>query len=197
MCEIDAIARKKGKWYRTVDKYIEELDLTWEEVGRMDRSTLKSCIKLYDNKLWEQGLQEKKVMRFYAKEKKVIGYKFCYNNSFSSKIYARARLNALQLEEHKGRGRQGHDTKCRLCQEEIEDITHFTIKCKKLESKRNDEIIDKNIKDPEERMRALLFRNKDYLSVGKMLRDLWDLRNRLIKQKEIERTNTQNRKAYL
>ena len=58
----DAINRKKGKWYRTVDKYIGELDLTWEEVRRMDRPTLKRCVKLYDQKIWESGLQEKKVM---------------------------------------------------------------------------------------------------------------------------------------
>ena len=174
----DAIIREKGKWFRTVNKYIEELGLTWNDIEKMYRITLKKCIRKYDNELWEQGLQEKKVMRFYAKEKKVIGYNFCYNNSFSSKIYARARVNALQLEEHKGRGNQGYDTKCKLCQEETEDIIHFTIKCKKLENKRNYNIIDKNIRNPEERMRVLLFRNKNYLLVSKMLRDLWDLKKK-------------------
>ena len=44
-------------------------------------------------------------------------------------------------------------------------------------------------------MRALLFRNKDYLLVGKMLRNLWDLRKKLIKQKEIEKANIQNIKS--
>ena len=37
----DAIIRKKGKWYRTVNKYIEELDLTWNDIEKMDRITLK------------------------------------------------------------------------------------------------------------------------------------------------------------
>ena len=69
-------------------------------------------------------------------KKKAIGYEFCYKNSFNSKIYARARINALQMEEHKGRGNQGYDAKCKLCQEEIEDIVHFTMKCKKIEQKR-------------------------------------------------------------
>ena len=39
-----AITRKKGKWFRTVNKYREELDLTWNEIENMDRNTLKICI---------------------------------------------------------------------------------------------------------------------------------------------------------
>ena len=66
----DAIARKKGKWFRTVNKYREELDLTWNEINKMDRTTLKRTIRKYDNELWEQGLQAKKVLNFYALEKK-------------------------------------------------------------------------------------------------------------------------------
>ena len=50
------------------------------------------------------------------------------------------------MEEHKGRGKQDFDTKCKLCQEETEDIVHFTVKCKKLENKRNYSIIDGNLK---------------------------------------------------
>ena len=73
-------------------------------------------------------------------------------------------------------------------------MTHFIVKCNKLESKKEDNILNKNIKDPEERMRTLLFRNKDHLSVGKMLRNLWDLRNELIRKKEMERIDTQNKK---
>ena len=67
--------------------------------------------------------------------KKSIGYEFCYRNSYSSKIYARARINALQLEEHKGRGKESYDTTCKLCGEEEENIVHFTIKCSKLKQK--------------------------------------------------------------
>ena len=65
----DAIARKKGKWFRTINKYKEELDLTWNEIDKMDRTTLKRIIRKYDNELWEQDLQEKKVLSFYALEK--------------------------------------------------------------------------------------------------------------------------------
>ena len=72
----DAIARKKGKWFRTVNKYREELDLTWNDIEKMDRNTLKRCIREYDNALWEQGLREKKILNFYALEKRTVGYEF-------------------------------------------------------------------------------------------------------------------------
>ena len=179
----DAITRKKGKWYRMVNKYREELNLTWKELVEMDRSTLKKCIRKYDNDLWEQGLRDKKVLHFYALEKRTIGYEYCYKNNFNSKIYAKARINALQMEEHKGRGKTYYDSTCKLCQEEIEDIVHFKTKCTILEIKRNYNIINKDIKVPEERMRALLFRNKNHQAVSKMLRDLWELRKKNIKTK--------------
>ena len=117
-------------------------------------------------------------------EKKIIGYEYCYKNNFNSKIFAKARLNALPLEENKGRGKDYYDTTCKLCQEEAEDIVHFTVKCKKLEEKRNYNIIDKNVTSLEERMRILLFRNRNYQAIRKMLRDLWELRKKILKERE-------------
>ena len=96
------------------------------------------------------------------------------------------------MEEHKKRGIQGYDARCKLCQEEDEDILHFIIKCKKLEQKRNYTLIDRNIRDPEERMRVLLFRNREYTRVSKMIRSLWDLRRDLLKA-ETERVKERER----
>ena len=93
-------------------------------------------------------------------------------------------MNALQLEEHKGRGNRGYDTTCKLCREEREDIVHFITNCRKLEGVRDYDIIDGSIKEPEERMRVLLFRNQNHILVGKLIRRLWDLRKRLLKQEE-------------
>merc|ERR1711888_466671 len=49
-------------------------------------------------------------------------------------------------------------------------------------------VINKNIVDPEERMKDFLFRNKEYAEVRKVIRDLWVLRNR--KLKDLERNVT-------
>ena len=85
------------------------------------------------------------------------------------------------MEEHKGREKGHYDTTCKLCRKEIEDIVHFIITCKKLESKRNYKVINKNIRNPEIRMRILLFRNKNHQLVSNMLRDLWELRKNIVK----------------
>ena len=76
--------------------------MTWENLRKIDRASLKKIIRDYDNDYWHKGLNDKSVLRFYSTEKKAIGYDFCYRNSYNSKLYARARTNALQLEEHKG-----------------------------------------------------------------------------------------------
>ena len=105
------------------------MGLTWEELKNLDRKSLKRRIKKYDN--------EKPAGRFYASEKRGIKYEYCYRNSYNSKLYARARLNALQLEEHKGRSNKNYNTTCKLCGEEKKDLIHFIVKCKKLEKKRD------------------------------------------------------------
>ena len=63
-----------------------------------------------------------------------------------------------------------HNTTCKLCRNEDEDLLHFVIECPKLENKRNYEIIDKNITDPEKRLVHCLFKQKKYQETGKMLK---------------------------
>ena len=144
-------------------------------------------IRNYDNEYWEKELGEKQEARFYRTEKKEIKYEGCYNNSYSSKIFARARTNSLQLEKQKSKRFKNYDPICKLCGEEEEDIVHFTMICKKLEKRRENPTINKDIVDPEERMKDLLFRNNNYAETRKVIRDLWVLRNQMIK--ELEKLN--------
>ena len=71
-----------------------------------------------------------------------------------------------------------------MCGEEEEDLIHFIVKCKKLEKKRNSSVINNRILDPEERMKDLLYRNKDFRSTSRVVKDLWTLRRQLLKLKE-------------
>ena len=121
-------------------------------------------------------MYRKTSMRIYRLEKKEIGYEQCYRNNSYSTFLAKASINSLQLEEHKGRGLQIYETKCKLCGEETEDIVHFLIKCKELENKRDYKLIDRNIQNPEERLRELLYKNKEHQEVGKLIKNLWMLR---------------------
>ena len=79
---------------------------------------------------------------------------------------------------------------CKPIKKEPEDIVHFITKCKGLESKRDYKVIDKNIKNQEERMRILLFRSGNHQSVSRLLRNLWELRKKLLKQ--IEKSDIKN-----
>ena len=77
-------------------------------------------------------------------------------------------------------GLKNYNTTCKLCGEEKEDLVHFIIKCKSLEPKRNYNLIDKDIDDPEERMRKLLYRNEKHQEIGRLIKNLWSLRRELI-----------------
>ena len=38
---------------------------------------------------------------------------------------------------------------------------------------RNYQLIDKNIRNPEERLRELLYKNKEHQEIGKLIKNLW------------------------
>ena len=56
----DAIRRKKGKWYRAVNRYRMDLGLSWNDLFDMDRDTLKKYINNYDTDLWEKNIRKVK-----------------------------------------------------------------------------------------------------------------------------------------
>ena len=143
-------------------------------IEKIERPSLKNLIKQYDTAKWEEGMIKKTSMKYYIKEKKEIQYELCYRNNRNSMFYARARTNSIKLEEHKGRGIADYNKTCRLCNEETEDIVHFLTRCKKLEEKRDYNLLDRNITDSEDRMRILLFRNKKCYEVGKMIKRTLD-----------------------
>ena len=74
--------------------------------------------------------------------------------------------------------------------EDEEDLVHFISNCKKLEGIRNYELLDKNTNNSEERMRKLLYRDNRCWEVGKMIKDLWDQRRKLLKEIEKEKVSS-------
>ena len=177
---LHTISSEKGRWFKTVDSYREELKISWEDLKKMDKSTLKNMIKTYDTDKWIEGMTEKISLRYYLQEKEKIGYENCYRNNNNSVFLARARTNTLKLEEHKGRGVPGYDKTCKLCRKSEENIVHFTIDCEKLEKIRNYNLIDSRLDNSEEKMRTLLFRNSNFQEIGYMLKKLWEERRNLL-----------------
>merc|ERR1712121_388434 len=124
----------------------------------------------HDTQQWEKELKEKKILKYYKEGKGKMRYEHCYRNNINSMFFARARLNALGLEEAKRRGNIFHNTICKMCKNEDEDLLHFVIECPKLENKRNYEIIDRNMTEPGKRLVHCLFKQKKYQETGKMLK---------------------------
>merc|ERR1711888_73492 len=101
-------------------------------------------------------------------------------------FFARARLNSLRLEEAMGRGKIFYNKTCKLCKQEEEDLLHFMIECPCLEGKRNCEIIDERILEPEKRLIQCLFKQRKYQETGKMIKEMWYTRRNMI---EYEKKN--------
>merc|ERR1711913_270672 len=111
----DTMKVKKGKWYVSIEKHMENLGISWEVLKEMPRAELKRRVREYDTKKWETSLQDLKTQKYYVIGKKKFGYDFCYRNSYDSTFLAKARLNALKLEEQIGRGKGNCDRTCKLC----------------------------------------------------------------------------------
>ena len=167
---LDTIATEKGHWYTSINAHREELGISWDALLKMSKEELKKRIRNYDTEKWHEGLESKSTMKHYAQGKTKFGYEFCYRNNFNSTFLARARINSLKLEEHKGRGNPHYDKTCKLCKGGIEDIVHFLIDCKELEEDRNYHLIDNSLKNSEEKMIKLLFQSEDFQGTGHMIK---------------------------
>ena len=106
----------------------------------------------------------------------------CYKNGYNSKLLARARTNTLQVEEFIHRRNRNHETLCKLCGREEEDLMHFLIKCPRIESKRNKRIMEKwSNNDKDKQMTDILFNEKNYEKLRQMVGAMWILRKDLLR----------------
>merc|ERR1711913_123256 len=169
----DTMKVKKGRWYVSIEKYMENLGISWEVLKKMPREELKRRVRIYDTKKWETSLQDLKTQKYYVIGKKKFGYDFCYRNSYDSTFLAKARLNALKLEEQIGRGKRGYDRTCKLCKTTEENKVHFLMDCPALEDLRDYNLIERNENSSQDRMIELLFFIGRFQEVGHLVRKLW------------------------
>ena len=76
-----------------------------------------------------------------------------------------------------------------MCKQEEEDLLHFIIECPRLEDKRNYEIIDERITEPKKRLIQCLFKQKRYQETGKMIKNMWHTRKKIIEQVKKKKKN--------
>merc|ERR1711874_246924 len=134
---------------------------------------LKKRVRKYDTDKWQESLENKPTQKYYLQGKTSFGYDFCYRNNYNSTFLAKARLNALKLEEQISRGKPHHDVTCKLCKTGKEDIVHFLIDCKELEEDRNYNPISNSEDNSGDKMVKLLFNTEDFQGVGCMIKKMW------------------------
>ena len=54
---LDSIEEKRGKWYYHVNRYRLELDISWENLFKLDKKSLKKIVRNYDNDCWKMNLR--------------------------------------------------------------------------------------------------------------------------------------------
>merc|ERR1712120_2821 len=198
----DTMAVGKGKWYKSMINHLRKLNVTWDNLIEMPRAEIKRRVKDYDTDKWRTSLQDLRTQKYYVLGKIKFGYDFCYRNNYNSTFLAKARLNALKLEEQISRGKDWYDSTCKLCRQTEENIVHFIMDCPALENIRDYGIIGRNEKNSEEKMIDLLFFNGRFQEVGLLIRKLWLKRRSLlttIKEREKQRSkrNYQNDNSSL
>ena len=186
----------KGKWYKRMINHLRKLNVTWDNLIEMPRAEIKKRVKDFDTDKWRSSLQDLSTQKYYVTGKVKFGYDFCYRNNYNSTFLAKARLNALKLEEQISRGKDWYDSTCKLCRQTEENIVHFIMDCPALESIRDYDIIDRNEKSSEERMVDLLFFNGRFQEVGLLIKRLW-LKRRYILNSIKERNKQSLRRFNL
>ena len=174
---------KGNSWNIKTKEYMRKTDMTNEILYDMSRTELRKKVREVDKKYWLKEMGNLKTLKMYMNYKSDIKDEAIYDNRISSMWLFRARSNSLKLNQRAYFFKPNHkieDKICGLCEDEEESLEHFMLICKKLEGKRNNELINRfrgsNIK---ETLGLLLFetRGEDLELIKEMITYVGDKRN--------------------
>lgn len=167
--------QKKITWNNQLNEYLNEVNIRYGEIGTLSKKEIKRRVRDWDTNKWKEELDNKSSVKIYKDFKKRMKDDGCYDNKFSSVLLFRARSNTLKLNIRKRH--QNGDTKCELCEEEREDLTHFIIDCKELEGSRDKEIMKEHYDTNKEEMIGKILHTKEKIeAVKNMLEKMWNQR---------------------
>ena len=79
--EKEKIKKAKGnRWMETIDKYLEILNMNYEDIENKDIKEIKGIVKKYDDNKWKEKLRDKSSVKIYYSRKKEIKQEKIYNN---------------------------------------------------------------------------------------------------------------------
>ena len=176
---------KKGStrqttWNCQLNHFLQEVNIKFGEIETMSKKEIKQKVRIWDNIKWKEELDSKTSVKIYKNFKAQIKDDGCYDNSFSSNLLFKARSNTLKLKII-NRHKKG-DISCDLCGDEKEDLVHFLLDCKELDSARNKDIIKEFYDNDKEYMIGKILHSKEEIeTVKKMIESMWNHRKRIIK----------------
>ena len=114
------------EWFKTTQKYVNEINQTFESLEVMSVNEIKRKLNDYDTERWKNEINTKSSIKIYKDWKKEIKEEPIYDNRPESITLYRARANCLPLME---RNRHtGENTQC-PCGEGIENLEHMLLQC--------------------------------------------------------------------
>ena len=138
----------------------------------MSVQEIRNAVREYDTVKWNREIEKKSSIPIYRQFKLQIKEEQIYRNDFRSVLLFQARSNTLRLNRDKRFINES--TICDLCCIEEENMAHFILKCKKLDSSRNSTLIDK-FKDMNENTKLgnILFNYEHIETTKHMLECMW------------------------
>ena len=60
----------KGRWAKAVNKYRQEIGLTWNDIKEINKKDLKTRIRDWDTRRWRTDMEEKNTLKWHRDGKK-------------------------------------------------------------------------------------------------------------------------------
>ena len=181
---INTTENKNLAWIKLVDKYLDDLNLTYNDIINKSKEQINSIINKYDNVLWKEKMNTKSTLTIYRDYKEKIDEIKWFRNGQKYSIMMRARSNTLKLK-WRNWGLQENKI-CDLCSLEIESLEHFLIDCPKLQIVRQQyvELQKPTILNKNEIMAIILLlkicTNQLDIYYIDMINNSWNVRNKLL-----------------
>ena len=169
---------RNDPWNRNLEEYLGEVGLGYGDLEVMEKKEIKRKVREQDSRWWKEDLNRLSSVKGYRDWKKKIKEERCYDNTEASVILFRARANTLNLNTNNRHRRGGGITTCEICGEGEEDLSHFILKCRKLERKRDRELFGEG--EEEVVIGKLLFSGERIQDVKVMLGRMWKEREYLL-----------------
>ena len=164
-------------WNRGLNRCLEKVGLSYEELIEMSKAEIKRKVREYDTRKWKEGLERKASVRIYRENKKEVKEDRIYDNGRPAQILFQARANNMALNEKNRHGEEG-ETRCEICGEgEMENLGHFLLACETLGEERDEELMERNSgATAEEWIGNILWKEEDMERVKRMIGKMWQKR---------------------